>query len=182
MRDEKVRTRLLARGRLCVHVDDASSRRTNSRMNERTNVHTYVRALVCERARSVLRVYVRAPDPRRSRVIACEFRDVGCFLLPVVSVIRSSLFTNESPPPECNREFTRKTYRRPDTGISLYPAVLTPPLFFFFSSHFQQTRFLHIIVKVWREKGIPKILASSRFACRRCATRKRVLHAPPRIR
>lgn len=32
-------------------------------------------------------------------VIACEFRDVGrvgCFLLPVVSVIRSSPFTNES--------------------------------------------------------------------------------------
>lgn len=29
-------------------------------------------------------------------VIACEFRDVGCFLLPVVSVIRSLLFTNES--------------------------------------------------------------------------------------
>jgi len=28
-----------------------------------------------------------------SAVIACEFRDVGCFLLPVVSVIRSSLTT-----------------------------------------------------------------------------------------
>jgi len=63
------------------------------------------------RLQSPLQVYVPDPRDRGNCVRIPRRRRVGCFLLPVVSVIKSSLLTNESRV-ECNHEFIREMERR----------------------------------------------------------------------
>lgn len=159
---EKVRTRLSAWS--FVRTQRAMMRRPN----ERTN------AFVHERPSSVLRVYVHLTLEIAANCVRIpRRRRVGCFLLPVVSVIRSSPLTNERtnerPLPECNREFTRKMNKRTDRDWYLYIRLVSCESESFFLSAFEQTRFLDIIIRYHNEKEVSRRLAlPRRFGCRCC--------------